>query len=48
MTLRWVASALSDASRRFRKLRGHRDMKVLLAALQERVAHAAHADLKAA
>jgi transposase-like protein len=33
MALRWVASALSDASRRFRKLRGHRDMKTLLAAL---------------
>lgn len=33
MTLRWVAGALSDAKARFRKLRGHRDMKVLLAAL---------------
>jgi hypothetical protein len=48
MTLRWVANALSDASTRFRKLRGHRDMKVLRATLQARVAHAAHADLKAA
>jgi len=28
MTLRWVASALSDAGGRFRKLRGHRDMKL--------------------
>jgi putative transposase len=33
MTLRWVAGALSDAKQRFRKLRGHRDMKTLLAAL---------------
>ena len=33
MTLRWVAAALSDATQRFRKLRGHRDMKLLLAAL---------------
>lgn len=33
MTLRWVAAALSDAKDRFRKLRGHRDMKLLLAAL---------------
>lgn len=33
MTLRWMASALSDAKGRFRKLRGYRDMKLLLAAL---------------
>jgi transposase-like protein len=33
MALRWVASALSDAKPRFRKLRGFRDMKILLAAL---------------
>jgi transposase-like protein len=33
MTLRWVAGALSDAKDRFRKLRGHRDMKLLLRAL---------------
>ena len=36
MTLRWVAGALSDAKGRFRKLRGHRDMKLLLAALKAR------------
>jgi putative transposase len=35
MALRWVASALSDAKPRFRKLRGHRDMKILLAALDQ-------------
>ena len=34
MTLRWVAGALSDAKGRFRKLRGHRDMKFLLTALK--------------
>ena len=33
MTLRWIAGALSDAKQRFRKLRGNRDMSVLLAAL---------------
>ena len=33
MTLRWVASALSDASGRFRKLRGHRHMKTLMPAV---------------
>ena len=48
MTLRWVASALSDAGTRFRKLRGHRDMNTLIAALAVRVAKADHTELKAA
>jgi putative transposase len=48
MTLRWVASALSDAKDRFRKLRGHRDMKQLLAALDKRLAAERHSGLKAA
>ena len=48
MTLRWVASALSDASGRFRKLRGHRDIKTLITALAARVAKADKAELKAA
>ncbi len=48
MTLRWVASALSDASGRFRKLRGYRDMKTLMAALDARVAQTKSAELKAA
>lgn len=48
MTLRWVASALSDAKDRFRKLRGYRDMKQLMAALTKRVAETPPADLKAA
>lgn len=48
MTLRWVASALSDASERFRKLRGHRDMKTLMAALAARIAKPDSAELKAA
>src|SRR5678815_5823728 len=30
MTLRWVASAFSDAAGRFRKLKGYSDMKSLL------------------
>jgi putative transposase len=48
MTLRWVASALSDAKDRFRKLRGHRDMKTLIAALNKRVAACQPVELKAA
>ena len=48
MTLRWIAGALSDAKGHFRKLRGHRDMKLLLAALTTRVENADAADLKAA
>ena len=48
MTLRWVASALSDASGRFRKLRGHRDMKLLLTALDARIEPTQHAKRKAA
>src|SRR5499427_92967 len=48
MALRWVASALADAKDRFRKLRGHRDMKALIAALDDRVSQTQHATLKAA
>lgn len=33
MAQRWVASALHDAKGRFRTLRGHRDMKILIAVL---------------
>ena len=36
MTLRWIASALSDAADRFRKLKGYSDMKTLLTALKQR------------
>jgi putative transposase len=45
MTLRWIASALVDASGRFRKLRGFASMKDLLKALQRR-APAGLADAK--
>ena len=49
MTLRWVASALSDAKDRFRKLRGHREMKALIVALDKHVAeHNEVVELKAA
>jgi putative transposase len=48
MTLRWVASALSEAKDRFRKLRGHRDMKQLMDALNKRLTADHHGDLKAA
>ena len=48
MTLRWVVGALSDAKGRFRKLRGHRDMKTLLAALAARTTDAKRSERKAA
>ena len=48
MTLRWIAGALSDAKGRFRKLRGHRDMKTLLAALKARSTYVIDAERKAA
>lgn len=48
MTLRWIAGALTDAKARFRKLRGHRDMKILMAALSTRVENTDAAELKAA
>jgi len=48
MTLRWVAAALSDATQRFRKLRGHRDMKLLLTALATQTTEPQRAQRKAA
>lgn len=36
MLLRWIGAALTDASRRFRAVRGYRDMKRLLSALANR------------
>jgi putative transposase len=48
MTLRWIASALSDAKDRFRKLPGHRDMKQWIDALDRRLTAEHHSDLKAA
>ena len=49
MTLRWVASGLSDAQGRMRKLRGHREMKSLISALEERAPiEVVHRKLKAA
>jgi transposase-like protein len=48
MTLRWIAGALSDAKGRFRKLRGHRDMKTLLAALKAKSDSVVEAERKAA
>jgi Cys-tRNA synthase (O-phospho-L-seryl-tRNA:Cys-tRNA synthase) len=48
MTLRWIASALSDAKGRFRKLRGHRDMKTLLAALTAKSDSVTEAERQAA
>jgi transposase-like protein len=37
ITLRWIASAFSDAKHRFRKLRGYRELKPLLAALEKHI-----------
>jgi len=48
MTLRWVAGALADAKQRFRKLRGHRDMKHLLVALATRTTDPQRVQRKAA
>jgi putative transposase len=48
MTLRWVASALSDTKDRFRKPRGHVDMKQFSAALDALIASQRPVDLKAA
>jgi len=49
MTLRWVASAFSDAAGRFRKLKGFSDMKSLLSALNQRAPlDLANNELKAA
>ena len=48
MTLRWVASAFSDAKDRFRKLRGYRDMKHLIVALDKRIVVDQPTQLKAA
>ena len=45
---RWVASALSDAKDRFRKLRGFRDVKLLIAALDQRVGDPQSLQLRAA
>ena len=48
MTFRWVASALSDASGRFRKLRRFRDLLALIAELALRTNHSPATLLKAA
>ncbi len=45
---RWKDGAMSDASARLRKLRGHRDMKTLMTALAARVAKADKAERKSA
>ena len=48
MTLRWIASALSEAKESFRKLRGYGDMKDLIVAMDERGAQGDTVELKAA
>ena len=49
MTMRWVASAFSDAAGRFRKLKGHCDMASLLNILEQRApTDAVDDELKAA
>jgi putative transposase len=48
MLLRWVAGALTEAKGRFRKLRGHRDLKFLLAALKPDALPTTKAERKAA
>lgn len=48
MVQRWVASALADAGQRFRKLRGHRDMKLLMAAMEAKAQSMKSAQRRAA
>lgn len=48
MTMRWVAGALAEAKNRFRKLRGHRDRKTLLVALDTHAAQVDTAERKVA
>lgn len=48
MVLHWVGSALNEASRGFRAVRGLRDMKRLVAALAQHVQPNANASLKVA
>lgn len=48
MVLRWIGAALTDASRRFRAVRGYRDMKRLLTALAKRAAAITTIDRKVA
>lgn len=48
MVLRWIGAALTDASRRFRAVRGYRDMKRLLSALAQRAEGATTINHKAA
>jgi transposase-like protein len=48
MVLRWIGAALTDASRRFRAVRGYRDMKRLLAALAARAERVVTINRKAA
>jgi transposase-like protein len=48
MVLRWIGAALTDASKRFRAVRGYRDMKRLLSALAKRAEGVTTTDRKAA
>jgi putative transposase len=48
MVLRWIATALHEASGGFRAVRGFRDMKRLVAALDEHVQLATHIERKVA
>lgn len=48
MVLRWVGSALNEASRGFRAVRGYRDMKRLTAALAQSMQSASQTQFKVA
>jgi putative transposase len=39
MLLRWIGASLREAQNKFRRLRGFRDMKHLVAALDRRTQH---------
>lgn len=48
MVLRWVGTALHEAGRGFRAVRGYRDMKQLKNVLAQRVRSAFHVQSKVA
>jgi hypothetical protein len=45
MIVRWVATAVREAERSFRRLKGHKDMPRLVAALDAHQ-HSLHLDMK--
>ncbi len=38
MIVRWIAAGIFEAKRRFRRIRGHRDLKTLFSAIERHAA----------